>query len=184
MLDTLLTGDALWFSVPALVGTLVFVVRVLAMFFGGGDVDVSDATSHSAGHQFEIFSVHSALAFAMGFGWGGLGALKGSGASLPVSMLVGVGCGVAMLALLGYVMASMQRLAQSGNLDIESLEGKQGEVTATVPAGSGRGEVKVLVGQRERRAWAVSASGQIAVRTRIRVVKVNQDNTVTVAPVD
>ena len=64
---------------------------------------------------------------------GGLGALKGSGASLPVSMLVGVGCGVAMLALLGYVMASMQRLAQSGNLDIESLEGRQGEVTATVP---------------------------------------------------
>src|SRR5689334_25043112 len=94
-LDALLTGPALWFGVPALIGTALFLLRTVMILAGGhhgGDFH-SGADFHGAGHSadhsvdhdhdkqsagaFKALSLQTITAFAMGFGWAGLAALNG-----------------------------------------------------------------------------------------------------------
>jgi hypothetical protein len=78
-------------------------------------------------------------------------------------------------------MRGMRGLNASGNIELASTAGAAGEVTLTVPAaGAGRGEVRLIVGGRERRCEAISAGAALPTRTRVRVSGVNADNTVTV----
>lgn len=189
LVDALFRGDSLWFSIPALAGSLFFVVRLLLMVVGGGGdfdgahADVADMHGGDAAHHFQVFSIQSILAFMMGFGWSGLAALKGSGMSVVWSVLIGLAAGIALVVIMAWLLSSVQRLAASGNLPLETLKDRFGEVVIGVPAaGAGRGEVKVVINDRERRCGAVSEGGAIAARSRIRVVSVNEDNTVTVRP--
>ena len=89
MFDTLFQQPALWFSIPALAGTAIFLLRLALMLIGGdssdggvdldadADFDLGDGGDHlDPGHSFEILSVQAIAAFAMGFGWAGLGGLN------------------------------------------------------------------------------------------------------------
>jgi hypothetical protein len=189
------SDNALWFTIPAIIGTLVFIGRMLLMSLGGdhgsGDVgthgDVmagGDAMHDGSSHLMGIVSVQSFFAFLMGFGWGGLGAFRGSGMEWWVSALIGAGCGLALVFLLALVMRQARGLAASGNMPLSATVGAIGEVYVGVPEkGAGAGEVRLVIGERHRMARAVSDGAAMATRTRVRVVGVNSDNTVTVAPV-
>ena len=99
MLDAMFGQQALFFTVPALLGTVVFVARLIMMSLGGGDAGGHDGdlahTGDSADstHAFNLLSVQSIAAFLMGFGWGGLGGLIGFEWPMPASLLTGAGLG-------------------------------------------------------------------------------------------
>ena len=78
MLDGLFSGDTLFFSVPAVAGTIFFVLRLALSFTGLGDfdgdadasgIDVIDGDPHHSSELFKFLSVQSIAAFLMGFGW-------------------------------------------------------------------------------------------------------------------
>ena len=48
--------------------------------------------------------------------------------------------------------------------------------------GSGSGQVRVIVDQRQRMFGAISDGATIPSRTRVRVLRANADNTLTVEP--
>ncbi|MFN0010194.1 MAG: hypothetical protein ACKVS8_00975 [Phycisphaerales bacterium] len=188
-MDTLLQTPAIWFTIPAIVGTLGFGVRLLLMLaagdgHGNGQGGADLHADHGADHQFELLSVQSVLAFMMGFGWGGLGALRGSGLSPVSSSVLALASGAAMMFLLAFTMRSIRRLSASGNIALDSLTGATGEASMDIPSGTtpgrGSGEVRLVIGDRERRCQAVSVGEAIPSRARVRVVTVNSDNTVTV----
>jgi hypothetical protein len=181
MLDALFSSPAIWFSVPALLGSLGLLAKIGLMFVGSdADTDVDGAGADS-GHLFEVFSLLSAFAFLMGFGWGGLGALKGSGLTIMPAVAVGLAGGLAMVGVMMLVMRAVSRLATSGNISAASLKGATGDVQVAVPAaGAGTGEVRLIIKDREKRCTAVSAGPALPSRTRVRVASVNPDNTVTV----
>ena len=98
MLGGLFQTDALLFTIPALLGTMVFLIRMGLMAIGGigegldgaGDMDVAvdidvdadvdlgaEVESGDSTHAFTLLSVQSVGAFLMGFVWGGLGGLLG-----------------------------------------------------------------------------------------------------------
>ena len=91
MWTTFFEGPVLWFSVPAALGTGLFLIRLVFMSLGGdhaadvgthGDVIAGNDAMHMDGDstsQLEFFSIQSFFAFLMGFGWGGLGAYKALG---------------------------------------------------------------------------------------------------------
>lgn len=191
---------AIWFGVPALVGTAFFAVRTTLMLVGGdldadaGGVDGGFDTGGADGGggagdlddstgAFEFLSLQAISAFLMGFGWGGLGAYRGSGWSPMVAVLVGLVTGAAAMWLLGSMLRLLFRLQSSGNLPIYQALEAEGSVYAQIPAaGEGRGEVRVVIGDRERYYRAITAGNSIPTGAKVRVVSVNEDdNSVTVA---
>ena len=202
MFDQFFQGDALWFSVPALLGTAVFALRLGLMMLGGdhgdggdghfgdsgdtGDVslDGHGADGHDSDSAFAILSVQTVSVFMMGFGWCGLGCLFG--ARWPVGVALGLGflTGVAMVWILTRTLGAVRELESSGNVPIGSALGLEGDVYARIPpAGEGRGQVKLIIDQRQRIYNAISRTGEVTSQTRVRVVNVNDDNTLTVEPV-
>jgi hypothetical protein len=193
MLKAMFDQGMLLFTIPALLGTAVFLLRLGLMALGGdgggadGHADVHvDVGGGADGHgdsteAFKLVSVQSVAAFLMGFGWGGLGARLGLGWTLPGSLLLGGGFGAALVWLLGVIMKGVYDLESSGNISIDQTMGAEGSVYARIPcAGSGRGQVRVVIGERARIYNAVSQDDEISTGTRIRVVRVNDDQTVTV----
>jgi hypothetical protein len=199
MLNELFQDHALWFSVPALLGTAIFVLRLGLMLIGGdsdggdggdiggdaggdsGDFGLDDHDSSDT--AFEILSVQTISVFMMGFGWVGLGCVLGSRWPMSVGMALGFLGGVAMVWILARTLGAVRGLEGSGNINIESTLGLEGDVYAEVPAaGEGQGQVRLVIAKRQRIYNAVSGEVKIASMTRVRVVGVNDDNTLTVEP--
>jgi hypothetical protein len=180
----LLFGDnAAWYTVPAIIGTAFFSLRIVLMMIGMGadvDVDIDGADSTDA---FHVLSLQSIAAFAMGFGWGGFAAYRGNPEWGQMgAVLSGLICGSGMVWLLMILLRAMTELQTDGNIPLSEAVGKVGEVYLTVPQpGAGRGQVKLVVDQRQRMYSAISGEEALPTGTRVRVVSANDDNTVTVA---
>lgn len=196
MQELILGPVAIWFGVPALVGTAFFTLRLVSMFLGadsdlGADLDVPDLDIPDAdvpdmdaapdvddsSEAFKVLSVQTLASFAMGFGWGGLGALRGAGWSVAVSVAFGVGCGLAMTWLLARLLRFVYGLQSTGNVPLFHALETEGTVYTSVPAqGDGSGRVRVVIGDRERYYKAVTEGPALPRDTRIRVVEVDQQN--------
>jgi hypothetical protein len=205
-MESLLAPEALWFTAPAAAGTLFFLIRLAMLAFGGvGDFDghgggldggvgldhgaagldhgdASDTTHHGdPGLAAQFLSVQGLTTFLMGFGWTGYAAVAGLGWSRSGAAVIGVVGGVLLVLLLGSLFRSARKLEASGTLDIARAAGTTGEVYANVPArGQGVGQVRVVVDGRERIVNAISAGMPIPTRSRVKVVQVNPDHTLTV----
>jgi hypothetical protein len=207
MLNLILGGSAGLFGVPALVGTLFFLARIGLMLFGGvgdlhhdltfdsggGDVsgDVSgdasgdaggDASGHTdSGLAFKILSIQAISAFLMGFGWGGLAAVRGFGLPALAGIAVGLATGSGMMWLLGKMLKFIGRMQSSGTLPMEAALYEEGVVYVTVPAGrAGHGSVRVVVDERMQYYSAVTEGEMLATGTAVRVTGINEDHTLTV----
>ena len=198
MYDLFFDNGAAWFSVPAFIGTAFFLLRIVFLLAGaghGGGVDFHADAGHighvghgggggdahsDSGHDFQVLSVQSIAAFMMGFGWGALGAMRGLGWQAPRTIVLGCAAGAGMVYLLAILLKGMADLQSSGTVSIAGAMGREGDVYVTVP-GAGRGQVRVNIGDRQRIYNAVSGGEELPTGTRVRVTKVNQDNTLTVA---
>jgi membrane protein implicated in regulation of membrane protease activity len=189
MYDLFFNGGAGWFSVVAIVGTLFFALRLVLLVTAGHGahdlaLDMGDAHHGDPGEAFKALSIQSIAAFAMGFGWGGLGALKGAGWDSSVSLLIAAACGVAMVWILALLLKGIHDLQSSGNIAASDAIGLEGDVYVTVPArGEGRGQVRIVINNRQRIYDAESSDASVATAARVRVVGVNQDQTLTVSPI-
>lgn len=190
MLDLMMDGGAIWFTVPALAGTTVFVLRLILMLLGfvGHDIapdfhaGAGDAHHGDSSDAFKLLSIQSISAFLMGFGWGGLGAFVGSDMGPVRSTLVGLAVGIGMMWLLAKLLRSMNRLESTGNISIDAAVGLEGAVYLSIPAkGGGKGQVRITVEERDRIYNAVSDGDELPTGARARILRANPDNTVTVS---
>lgn len=193
MLDLFFGYPQVWFGVPALVGTVFFLLRMVLMGVGGdGGLDIDDAShgghggfeAHGdASDGFKYFSIQAAGAFAMGFGWGGLGAFKGSGLSVPGALLVAIACGIGMTWLLALLLRAVHSMQSSGNTDIRSAIGQRGTVEVLVPGtGKGQGRVGLVLAGSQRSFYAVTQGEDLPTNTPVVVVAINDDHSLTVVP--
>lgn len=192
-MSELFFGDyAQWFTGPALLGTAVFAVRLIMMLVGGFDGDIDTDFDADVGGDamdggdteasFELLSVQTIAAFVMGFGWGGLAAYRNLELGPGGSIAVGAAIGFAMMWFLAWLFKVLFSLQASGNISIQNALGTHGVVYAQIPAsGQGKGQVRVTVKNVNRIYNAFSEGDEIASQTRVRVVRVNDDNTLTVA---
>lgn len=202
MINTLFANDALWFTVPALAGTFFFLVR-LAMALtgiefegadgGGGDgIDFGDDIPGDTGMDegmdhaettsvFKFISIQTVTAFFMGFGWGGLVAKYPLGLDAVPSVVVALASGAGFVWLVIWLFKLMYLMESSGNISIKEAYDAEGVTTSTVPgANAGTGRVRLTIGDRQRAYGARTEGDEIGMGTRVRVVGVNRDNTVTV----
>jgi len=193
MYELFFSEDSLWFTIPAFVGTAVFLLRLAMMFMGDLGLDLhhdisldgnADLSHSDPSEAFKILSIQSIAAFLMGFGWGALGGLRGTGLSPMVSALIGVGCGVAMMWFLAISLKAIHDMQTSGNIAAESAIGNEATVYVGIPAeGEGQGQVQVVIDERQRTYNAVSTGPSLPTHSRVRVIGIMDGNTLTVAPI-
>lgn len=202
-MDLLFGHGAAWFGVPAVLGTVFFLIRLSLMLVGGdGDMDAdsdmdlhadvdmdlhADADTHHAADSsgaFQILSFQTIATFLMGFGWAGLGGFKGAGWSAGWSVLFGVGAGSGLVWLLAKLLKLVYGFQSSGTVSIKDALGTEGQVYVTIPAArAGRGQVRLVIGDRQRYFNAVTDESAIESKTRVKIIAVNDDNSVTVTRV-
>ncbi|MFK7959842.1 MAG: NfeD family protein [Phycisphaerales bacterium] len=209
MLTQLTSTPSLWFTIPALVGTIFFIVRLamatMGIEFGDGadgdagglDLDFSgadagdgagpsttdDAMDHAeTSSVFKFISIQTVTAFAMGFGLGGLMALHTFGLTIVPALGVAIGVGAAFSWLIVWLFKLMYSMESSGNISIKEAWDAEGIAAAGIPpTDSGTGRVRVVIGDRQRTyAARTDESDAISMGDRVRVVRINRDNTVTV----
>lgn len=205
MYDLFFSGNAAWFSIPAILGTFFFLLRLGLMFMGAIDLDVEtdldvgdvgdmgdmgdmgDGDTFDGDHTdssdvFKYLSIQSVFAFAMGFGWGALASYKGTGWSIPISVAIGVGSGIAMVYLLTVMLTLLYDLRSDGTLRIKGAVGLEGDTYATIPAsGNGRGQVSVIINTRQRIYNAITRDDEEITRSmRVKVLSIKDANTLEV----
>ncbi len=196
---------AAWFTVPAMVGTFIFLFKLIFMAIGGhghghdfsaetdaahapGDLSHGHHSAHDASKAnqgFKILSIQAVAAALMGFGWTGYGSLVGSSWPMFAHVSVGLAAGVLSGAAIIWMLRQLSKMKADGTLRHDALLGAEGDVYIQVPLrGKGHGQVRIVVGNRERFVSAVCDSMPLATRTRVLVVGTNPDNSFTVMPLD
>ena len=137
----------LFYAVCALVGGLLFLVRLIMMFIGGVDdgdgTDVDDAHA-DADASFKILSLQGLTAFFMMFGLVALALFRQSGTSHGLALAGGVAAGCATVWVIGRIFLGMKRLQSDGTLQMDNAIGKTGTVYLRIPAG-GTGKAEIVV---------------------------------------
>lgn len=188
MLELFFKDNAIWFGIPALLGTGLFTIKLVLLMLGAdhggetvGDASATDVHSDSSG-DFKLLSIQGVIAFAMGFGWAGLAALHFTDWHLTGVMLTAVAGGLVSAWLLITAMRAMFELQSSGNIAIDSCIGLQGTVYVGIPAeSSGKGQVQLVVDGKQRIFNAVTTGPELASGTRVSVTGTNTDNTISVS---
>jgi hypothetical protein len=192
-MEILFGGNAALFGVTAVIGTLFFLGRTALMLLGG-DTDLHHDVGFDAGHAgggevghtdssaaFKVLSIQMIAAFLMGFGWGGLTAVRGWGLPFVVGLGAGAVTGTAMAWMLGKLLLWISRMQSSGSLSMESALFEEGVVYVTIPAArAGRGVVRVVVSDRMQYYPAVTDGAALDTPAAVRVIAVNDDHTLTV----
>lgn len=189
MQDLLFAEQAPLFAVPAVIGTAFFVIRIaLLLLAGHGDLHADSGSDFDLDHgdsegAFTVLSIQAISAFLMGFGWAGLGAYRGWGLPVFLSLPVALAGGGAMMWLLARMFRFIMGMQVSGTVNVAWALEEHGTVYSLIPAArSGRGQVRVVLSERLRYLQAVTDGDAIATGTQVRITEINEDNSVTVIP--
>ena len=194
-MDILFGGNAALFGVTAVIGTLFFLGRTALMLIGGDadlhhDLGFDAAGGHAGGElgqhadsdtAFKIISIQTIAAFLMGFGWGGLGVVRGWGLPVFAGVAVGIVTGSGMAWTLGKLLVWIARMQSSGTQAMETALYEEGVVYVTIPERRlGRGVVRVVVDERMQYYPAVTDGAALAAQAPVRITAINDDHTLTV----
>jgi hypothetical protein len=169
--------DAAVYLVMAVVGTLLFLIRLGFTYFGGSGADF-DADS-----SFTFLSVLSILGFFMGAGWMGLACRLDWGLGRLASSLIAAGFGFAMMMFASWLSYMARRLDRSVEYDMRTAVGRTARVYLTIPEkGQGHGQVEVSVSGRRKVVRAISAGPRLEAFTDVKIVDARDDETLVAEP--
>lgn len=178
------SGLDLFFFICALVGSILFLVRTVLQFIGGGsDVDGgADMGGHDFAHEgtgvdsdvsFKVLTLQGLTAFFMMFGLVGLAMHWKGLMNAGLSILGALAAGVGSVFLIQRLFYSAGKLQTSGNIELDATVGCEGTVYTNIPK-EGTGSVQVICRNRLREFTAKSAGGyEIKTGENIKVVSVS-----------
>ncbi|MEM7436658.1 MAG: hypothetical protein AAF436_15995 [Myxococcota bacterium] len=177
------------FMFCAVIGGVAFLVWVILQFVGAdvdGEVSAetdfeASETSGSADVSFTLLSFQGLSSFLTMFGLVGLAAHREGGTSAFISFGLALGAGLLLSWSIGRLFSMFNKLQSSGTIRIESAVGQEGTVYLTVPE-SGEGKVQLTLQGRFAVVPAVaSGSERLETGTRVKVLRVNDGQTLVVA---
>ena len=178
--------DTAVYAGMALLGTALFVLRMVLMFAFGldGDFDADmDVEDIEHGTGFSLFSLQSIIGFFMGAGWAGLAARLEWGLDTPISAAIAGGFGIVLMVLSAVMMFAALKLKHEVKYEMEDATGKIGTVYMTIPEkGSGTGQVRVSISGRQMTVDAVSSGEKIDAFKSVRIDEVRGDKVLVVSP--
>lgn len=182
--------ESWWNSIPsfervfwcfAIPFSVVFVIQLILTFSGMGgdgdmdmDGDVGDADMDADGldSPFHFFTVRNFIIFFTVFGWTGI-TLYRSGASEAVTVIISVLLGLIVMLIVASLFYLVNRLAESGNVDIHNAKGAIGEVYIPIPAKkSGTGKIHITFQGSLREINAMTKGEMLPTGTVVKVVDI------------
>jgi len=180
--------DAVAYFVMAVVGTVLFFIRLGITFFlggDGGDFDTDMDAGVDTDATFSFFSVGSILAFFMGAGWMGLACRVDWNLNGLATAFISSGFGFVMMLMASALMALTRKINATKDYDVKTAVGKVGRVYLNIPEkGEGHGQVEVTVSGRRKIMRAMSTGPAIKSMSDIRVVEAREDETMVVEPLE
>jgi hypothetical protein len=170
------------------VSSLVLSLQLLLSLIGG-DMDGLDAdldlVDGGEGGASGILSVRTIGAFFTGFGWTGA-SMTDYGYGLGITTVVSSVVGLALLAMVFYLMAYLHSLRQEGTLDYSNTIGQVGSVYLPIPSNrKGLGQIEVMVQGRLSIVRAVTDNDKkIGNRVAVRVTELVDKQTILVEPLE
>ena len=142
----------------AIVFTVLFLIQTILSFAAGdGDLTTGDAdmsVDHDSGIGHGFLTIKNFIAFFTIFGWTGIALSKGNiGKSLTIAGALLAG--LAVVAIMVFIMRSMNKLRQSGTFEIRQALHKTAETYLLIPAsrnGFGKVHIRVQGSLRELKA--------------------------------
>jgi hypothetical protein len=183
--DSLTLALQVYFGI-AIVATFVLFLQLLLAVFGfdfDADVDFDTGVDgHDGGTG--VLSVRSVTAFMVGFGWGGVIAIR-QGLSVLSATAVALAAGGALMAVVVVLMRAVYGLRYSGSIDYKNAIGVVGNVYLPIPGDmAGPGQVEVMVQGRLAVVQAFTRSPEkLPNQTRVRVIDTLDQQTLIVEPV-
>jgi hypothetical protein len=175
--------DTAVYLIIALVGTLLFLIRLGFTYVGGGGGDFEVDGDFDSDASFSFFSVLSILAFFMGAGWMGLACRLDWGLGRLTSSLISAGFGFAMMVAASGLSYMARRLNLTIDYDVRTAIGRTGRVYLTIPEkGKGHGQVEVSVSGRRKVVNAVSAGPRLEAFSDVQIVDARDDDTLVAGP--
>jgi hypothetical protein len=177
--------DAATYFVMAMVGTILFLLRLVFALFAGdaGDFDTDFEAGTDA--SFQLFSLLSVMAFIMGTGWMGLACRVDWGLGRAPSVVIAVGFGLTMMLIASGLMYATRRLNREVGYDVSTAVGRTAQVYMKIPAKrKGQGKIRVAVSGRLKILEAVTEGKEIPAFTDVKVVDVRDDETLIVEPLE
>ncbi len=171
------------FLFSAVLGGIIFILRMVLMLVGMGDHDLHHDMSDVHGDadaSFKLFSLHGLTGFFMMFGLVGLGLSRQFWIPDLFAGAAGVAAGLATVWMIGKVFSSMTKLQSDGTLRLSGAIGQQGKIYLTIPPG-GTGQVQVAFQGRLMIYDAVSADKKtIKTGDQVVVIDIVSGNTLVV----
>jgi len=194
------------FLVCAVVGGTILAFQFVMAFvgFGHSEFDVADhipdsfdsyletdafdghsevGDPHGSTAMFGVLSFKTVVAAVTFFGIAGMAA-QSSGLSPPGQLTIAVVAALGALYGVYYLLRSVYRLAQSGNLRITNAIGRTATVYIPIPGGNaGQGKVQVKIQDRLEEFPAITSAGDnLSTGAKVVVVSVVSGNTLEVEP--
>ena len=130
------------------VSSVIFVIVLIGAFIGGDTDDIGDVDAEmdaDIGAGFQFFTLKNLVAFFTIFGWSGIASIN-AGNSKTLTILISLGCGLVMMAIMAALFYYISKLVSSGTLKMDNALHAIGEVYLTVGANrSSIGKVQVKV---------------------------------------
>ena len=135
----------------------------------GGGADTDTGVSH---HGFSIFTIGNLTYFLTMFGWAGLAASK-SGAGVGFSLTIATAAGLLTTVIVAYIFFSLNRLTETGNVQLANAAGSSGTVYLHIPAKrSGTGLIQLTVQGQTVEMNALTDGDALKTGTPVKVEKV------------
>jgi len=120
----------------AVPSSLVFIMLMLMTFIGGdGDMASSDFEIDAdidGGIPFQFFTIKNLVGFFTIFSWTGLAFIKG-GFSVITTIISSSVAGILMMVMMSTIFYLMNKLVESGSIDLKKAIGSMGEVYLVIP---------------------------------------------------
>jgi hypothetical protein len=178
------------FSVCAIIGTLLFALRILMSLFSGAfdsEIDLFENDEMHVHHEsstLKIFSLHSLSGFFMTFGLVGLGCSLQYGYSPFDSFYYAFLADIVIMLINALIFHGSKKLHSPGdNYSIEKTVGLTGVVYQAIPS-NGQGKIQLIINETTREILAQSSYGQpIESFCSVKIVKVINFETVEVTKI-
>ncbi|MDR3646224.1 MAG: hypothetical protein P4L22_01645 [Candidatus Babeliales bacterium] len=150
------------FFASAVVGTTLFVLRMLMTVFGGAlEIDDADTDFDLESHHhfipsFKLFTLHSISGFFMMFGLVGLACMHQYNMTYVQSFLMASAAGLIIMLVTAFIFKGALYFESQGDVfDIQQSIGLTGIVYQTIPE-SGQGKINVVINGTTRELLAQS----------------------------
>ncbi|ADY53550.1 hypothetical protein Pedsa_3011 [Pseudopedobacter saltans DSM 12145] len=162
--------------------SVVFIIQMVFTFLGMDsnddlNVDFDGDLDSDVGHvPFQLFTFRNFINFLLGFGWAII-SFKSIIENQGILILLGIAVGCLLVAAVMYIFISMNKFAQSGNMDIRNSINRTAQVYLTIPAKkSGTGKVHINIQGTLRELDAITLGESIPSGNYVKVVDVSQNN--------